>query len=129
MVSSERSSSDLTEYIFYFKLEKYYFIYKNNFIDEKSFFFAFFFKLLSKFRSTLKEIARQNLHFFTWKWVVVNDFFFLYRIYSVRSELDLSDETIIIQNFLLSRKLWWKNFVPSKFGIVQSLGTKCFLAS
>ena len=55
MVSSERSSSDLTEYIFYFKLEKYYFIYKNNFIDEKWIFFAFFFKLLSKFRNFINS--------------------------------------------------------------------------
>ena len=30
-------------------------------------------------------------------------------VYSDRSELDLTDETIRIKNFLFSRKLWWKN--------------------
>ena len=31
------------------------------------------------------------------------------RVYSNRSDLDLSAETIRIQNFYFSRKLWWKN--------------------
>ena len=37
-------------------------------------------------------------------------YFLVYnKIYSDRSELDLSNETIRIQKFYFSRKLWWKN--------------------
>ena len=32
------------------------------------------------------------------------------RKYPQRSEIDLSDETIRIQNFYFNRNLWWKNF-------------------
>ena len=32
------------------------------------------------------------------------------KVYSDRSELDLSDASIVIQNFYFSQKLWWKNW-------------------
>ena len=35
-------------------------------------------------------------------------FFYIYKVYLDSSEVDLSDATIRIQNFHLSRKLWWK---------------------
>ena len=57
-----------------------FFIYKNSFLAEKSIFLTFL------------------LHFFLT----------LLRIYSDKSELDLSDETIIIKKIHFSGKLWWK---------------------
>ena len=72
------------------------------------------FKKSVYFGSNLKKTARKNLkififhikiNFYSWK----NIFSMWNRVYSDRSELDLSDETIRIQKFHFSRKLWWKN--------------------
>ena len=60
----------------------------------------------------LLEFLIFSLEFFTWKQIFVNTkYFFLIRniIYSNWSELVLSDETIRIQNFYFSEKLWCKN--------------------
>ena len=40
----------------------------------------------------------------------MNKYFLIWnRVYSDRSEIDFSDETLIIQNFHFSWKLWWKH--------------------
>ena len=47
-----------------------------------------------------------KIDFYGWK----NIFLICNNVYSDRSELDLSDTTIRIQNFHFCRKLWWKNW-------------------
>ena len=55
-----------------------------------------------------------------------NIFFISSKVYSDRSELDLSDETIRIKNFHLSRKLWWKYFFGSFWKVsIYSRLTSC----
>ena len=47
-----------------------------------------------------------KIDFYGWK----NIFLICNNVYLDRSELDLSDTTIRIQNFYFCRKLWWKNW-------------------
>ena len=63
------------------------------------------------FGSNMKKncIQKKKIHlkieFFEWR-----NYFLIYNnVYSDRSELYLSNETIIIQKFHFSRKLWWKS--------------------
>ena len=46
-----------------------------------------------------------KIDFFRWK----NIFLIYNKVYSDRSELDLSDEAVRIQKFQFYQKLWWKN--------------------
>ena len=50
-------------------------------------------------------IFHLKIDFYGW-----NNIFFMYnKVFSDRSELDLTDGTIRVQNFLFSQKSWWKN--------------------
>ena len=65
------------------------------------------------FGSYLKKKCIQKLKtfIFTYKLIFIMKIIFLIcnKVYSDRSEIDLSHPTIRIQNFWFSRKLWWKN--------------------
>ena len=90
----ERSSLDLSKYTL-FQILKIFFIYKNPFLGEKckilDFMFAVFF--LQFFKSKLVFIDKKYL------FLVYNS------VNSDISKLDLSNETIKIENFHFSQKL------------------------
>ena len=52
-----------------------------------------------------------------------NMFYIINKVYSDRSEIDISDTTIRIQNFRFSRKLLWKTDEITTFGKAHTFQT------